>query len=47
MTRKTEEKRKSYHPPRLKEYGSIRKVTRTSSDKNPTQDALKGKFNKT
>jgi hypothetical protein len=47
MTRKTESRPKTYRSPRLKEYGSIRKVTRTTGDKNPTQDALKGKFNKT
>jgi len=47
MNEKNGQTRKTYRAPRLKEYGSIRKITHSSSDKVRAADGIKGKFNKT
>ena len=47
MSEKNDANPKTYRPPRLKEYGSIRKVTQASTDKVRPADGIKGKFNKT
>lgn len=40
-------RKKAYRAPRLKEYGSIREITRAIGDKTKTADNSVGKFNKT
>jgi hypothetical protein len=47
MSDRKERQPKPYRSPRLKEYGSITAITRTSGDKNKMPDGMKGKFNKT